>query len=734
MSSHEPDMQSGRESRERRRLNRPWGLPKWPDSRWADLAFSFAVGIVYATWLVGFKAMNPSDISWLGSDPSASVIGWELFRQDPHPHWPLTFTGNLGYPIGSSVALTDLIPLLALIFKPFSALLPSPFQYLGIASVLACTLQLFFAIRLFRWILGPDRFAIVLASGFFLIAPPLTYRFSGHFALTNHWLVVASLYLLFRTVSDRSRPFPRFLVCAPSLAIISAAVNPYLMFMVAIVLTATVASLLWQRRLSWVGAVGAVVGLAVVSAAAITAVGLPLASAVGYSGSGGYGYYSMNLLSLMDPLEWKSVLLPRLPQFTAGQYEGYGYLGAGILSLALVSLPFIWRRRLTFHVKASQVVPLLVACGVLTVLAASTRVSIGSQLLVDLDPRGRLLRFLAPLRASGRLFWVPYYVILIGILTSIFTLFRRRTAIIVMAMAFAIQIADTSSVRAFVRVMTSRGLGTPLRSPVWSSLGRLHRNLIVLPAWQCDAGKTPGLRDGFRIFGFLAFEQRMRTNSYYASRYSAESIQYHCVQSTQDLYTKPLAQDSAYVVNAGAAALIEIGPSGPNHCHNVDGFTVCSSATDFGMGAGGANYLREMNASGRFLASDSTNTPEFLLSGWYPGPGPLIWSDGNGVLGFMLSPDQRSRCNRLALHFKVLVGRNPVEYSIRSGELLATGAIAGSAAPAILDLHVQLPLRPGLVQSFEVKTKNPPRPVDIGLNQDPREIGLGLVEARLVPR
>ena len=184
----------------RQRLTNLLWRVKWPDSRWADLAFSLAVALVYATSLLGIKAINPRDISWLGGDPAASVVGWELFRQDPHPHWPLTFTDRLGYPIGSAVALTDLIPLLALIFKPFSALLPSPFQYLGIASVLACTLQLYFAIRLFRWFLGPDRFAIFLAGGFFLIAPPLTYRFSGHFALTNHWLVVASIYLLFRAV------------------------------------------------------------------------------------------------------------------------------------------------------------------------------------------------------------------------------------------------------------------------------------------------------------------------------------------------------------------------------------------------------------------------------------------------------------------------------------------------------------------------------------------------------
>jgi transposase len=39
-------------------------------------------------------------------------IGWELFRQDPHWHWPLTYTDRVGYPVGENVALLDPNPLL----------------------------------------------------------------------------------------------------------------------------------------------------------------------------------------------------------------------------------------------------------------------------------------------------------------------------------------------------------------------------------------------------------------------------------------------------------------------------------------------------------------------------------------------------------------------------------------------------------------------------------------------
>ena len=84
-------------------------------------------------------------------------------------------------------------PLFAVLLKPFSPLLPEPFQYLGIEAVLACALQFFFSIRLFCLILGLNSLGILLCSAFFLVSPALVYRLNCHLAASNHWLLVASL-------------------------------------------------------------------------------------------------------------------------------------------------------------------------------------------------------------------------------------------------------------------------------------------------------------------------------------------------------------------------------------------------------------------------------------------------------------------------------------------------------------------------------------------------------------
>lgn len=89
--------------------------------------------------------------------------------------------------------------------------------------------------------------------------------------------------------------------------------------------------------------------------------------------------------------------------------------------------------------------------------------------------------------------------------------------------------------------------------------------------------------DGYRTFGFLAFEQHMRTNSYYPGRYSSALWQTQCSDAVSALSRKPLSPDSAYVVTYALAQRIADGPTGPGVCHSLDHFILCSPKNDFGL-------------------------------------------------------------------------------------------------------------------------------------------------------
>ncbi len=290
-------------------------------------------------------------------------------------------------------------------------------------------------------------------------------------------------------------------------------------------------------------------------------------------GSGGYRYFSMNLLSPIDSIGYGSIIRTKLPYSAGGQYEGYNYLGAGIILLILLVVCYvIVRRDQLKSLDKRWVIPLLLCCLVLTLMAFSTKISVGSHSLIDVDPHEKLTHFLAPMRASGRLFWLPYYTILIAVLAAPLLLLRKAWANALLAVVLILQVADTAPLRRFgspssVKVMPTRY--DRLYGQIWAPC---TRNLVILSAWQCDIEGSPGGLSGYGIFGLLAADQKMTTNSYYSGRYTGVSKELHCAQSISDLAEKPLSPDTAYVVSLALAAIIAEGPTGPGKCHDLDGF------------------------------------------------------------------------------------------------------------------------------------------------------------------
>jgi hypothetical protein len=579
--------------------------PHRHQSFWLDLAIALLAGFFYALLVMGPTPLNPRNVNWVAFDPAYHYIGWELYRQDPHVHWPITYTDRLGYPKGESVALLDLNPLMAVALKPLSPLLSEPAQYFGIEVILVCTLQFFFAMRLFRLLIGPHLVAIALCSAFFLLAPPLNYRFWGHYSLSNQWLLIAALYLFARAQQESPGAVRRFTISGVALAAFAVGINPYLAFEVLLILIAAVGSLLWRKKISvWQGA-----GIAAVTAGAGFAVayafGLVISGGRGY-GSGGYRDLSMNLLAPIDPRGWNSMLFPRWQSASFGQYEGYNYFGAGVLIVAVIAIvAALLNRKKLPSLDKRWLLPLALCCLLLSVLALSTKVTLGARTLIDLDPGQHFSALFAPLRASGRLFWAPYYALLAGILALPFLLatqvsvqtkdanpsassgqalgHRRNWATLLVAAALVLQFADTASLRRWVRTTISEQHPSPLKSAIWATLGAQHQNLIVLPAWQCAHNASPGGPEGYRFLGFLAIQQHMRINSYQSARYTGVAQDYHCSQAPAELSQQPLASDSAYVVTPELADAIAHGPTGPGKCHDLDGFILCSMKTDFGL-------------------------------------------------------------------------------------------------------------------------------------------------------
>ena len=369
----------------------------WLNSVWFDLSIALLAGFAYALLVMGPKPLNPRNVNWVAFDPAYHYIGWELFRQDPHLHWPLTYTDRLGYPKGESVSLIDLNPLMAVVLKPLSPLLPEPAQYFGIEVILACALQFFFAFRLLRLLIGPNLAGVALCSAFFLLAPPLNYRFWGHYSLSNQWVLIAALYIFARAQESTPHVVRRFVISGLVLTAISVGINPYLAFQVLLILVAGVASLLWRKAATLPQSLGILGALVTVGFVVAYAFGLVISGGRGYA-SGGYRDLSMNLLAPIDPRGWTSLIFPRLHSASFGQYEGYNYFGAGVLLLAAVAfITAILQRDKLPRLDKRWFVPIAVCCLLLTLLALSTKVTLGARTLIDFDPGQKFSEYFAPL-------------------------------------------------------------------------------------------------------------------------------------------------------------------------------------------------------------------------------------------------------------------------------------------------------------------------------------------------
>lgn len=101
----------------------------------------------------------------MDGDPATHWLGWQFFRQAPLLQWPLGANRAYGMEIGSSIVFTDSIPIMAFIFKPFSAWLPETFQYIGIWVLLCFMLQAYFAWKLLS-LITPNRWLALVGSAF----------------------------------------------------------------------------------------------------------------------------------------------------------------------------------------------------------------------------------------------------------------------------------------------------------------------------------------------------------------------------------------------------------------------------------------------------------------------------------------------------------------------------------------------------------------------------------------
>jgi len=404
-----------------------------------SVLIAILIGAVSFHQVVGIGVLDFSNILWLttSSDTFTQYLGWEFFRKDAW-HWPLGANPRYGLEFSSSVIFSDSIPLVSIPLKLFANLLPEVFQFAGYWLLACFILQAYFTIKLVN-LMTPGLLIPSATAILFIYAPAFLWRLHSH-SLLAHWLVLLALYIY---LSNEGEGIRRALKWA-ALLTASVLVHTYFTGILSILWIADMAQ---RNRESdrdfksrWVE-----VSLTLTSiGAALWAAGFfPLTTS--YL-SGGYGIHRFNLTSLLNPQGglhsdgdiW-SRLLPPLPQ-GPGDYEGFSFLGLGGILAILCALPAFWKSRPPLI--NQRMIPLLLACVLLSLFAISNKVGLGARTYEIWMPE-ILIQAVSTMRASGRFFWPVYYLMLLYALNLIVRNYDRRVAsVLVCAFALA-QAYDT---------------------------------------------------------------------------------------------------------------------------------------------------------------------------------------------------------------------------------------------------------------------------------------------------
>lgn len=410
------------------------------------------IGILIFFIVYGATPLDVTNDAWImagydESDLTQHYAGWVLFRSADWT-FPLGMIESMADGTGTMLTFTDSIPIVAIFFKAIDFMLPETFQYFGWYILICFILQAIAGYKIVRRKVDKPKWCYV-GTLLFLLSPILLERSFRHTALGSHWFVLFALLIYLKSRDARKEGKEVFSVGYIVLNVLTVLIHPYFLPMVMIFTALTAWENILQFR-NWIRNgvyLAANVVLAYGAGWLVGALGWDIESA-----RFGYGHFSMNLNAIINPLslggyEW-SKFLPQLPQIH-GNYDGFNYLGLGILILSAVAAWIGAKKWLACTDKKQWLkdnIYLILALVFLTVFSVTNVVTWNDKELLNIPIPDWLYWKAGIFRASGRIFYPVYYVIFTYIIYQLAEMPQVRVGLGILIAGVIIQFVDMSGV------------------------------------------------------------------------------------------------------------------------------------------------------------------------------------------------------------------------------------------------------------------------------------------------
>ena len=443
-----------------------------------------ALGVACFLWVYGASVINPLYDAWLFNtdmDLKQHYIGWCHYRMSDW-HFPVGLIDTLSYPTSVSVIYTDSIPLVALIFKLFRNILPLRFQYFGMFGLFSFMLMGGISSQLIYELIC-EYTVSAAASLVYILGFTVLQRMFYHTALGAQWIIVLALYIW---VKRRKREYTGFLSSSlvyAMMGILCVGIHTYYVPMVGSILLAASAERIIKLNkdltnekspeIQVSGGRGGTVLCEIAGLAAFCIAGILTLYVFGgfYGASSGYGEgfgsFISNLNTFINPL-YGSIVLRPMKLYYDWQYEGYGYLGIGVLICILI---IIWGCIYNIHIKSiaesekpAGIIRAFMAghSGLCTgavlfaldlLLAVLPTMTFSDKKIIGI-PMPQLIRNVFGIfRSNGRFIWVPVYLVMTGAIVYTYRILcpfilnlRKGKSILIktMLLIMLLQVLDTT--------------------------------------------------------------------------------------------------------------------------------------------------------------------------------------------------------------------------------------------------------------------------------------------------
>jgi len=388
-------------------------------------AISLATLFILYTFPTGFITGNSS--YWLSQhdDITQYIAGFNAYFSEKW-HFPLFKIDSFNYPVGTRSTFVDIIPIYSLLLKlilPNSLFGINPFGYYIALCFIAQGISAWLILR----VLNINSYlALLTLSIFFILSASLLARL-GHISLMSHFLILLSFVLYIRA---KKNPYQPFLWTA--LLTVAFYINIYLFTISLTIFFATIVTNFKKIQLKQNLTQLFMPLLLIALSSYLTIFPLPSGE---FAQDFGWGYYSMNLLAPFYGGAFINIPNAEMP----GQYEGFNYLGLGLISLLIYALYLQKKHDKDFFSRHRYISILFI---LFFIYSLSHEVYIGTFKLLSINYPNFLDSLFHQFRASGRFFWPVTYAAAIFSIVMLLRYTNTKKAALILILALLVQVAD----------------------------------------------------------------------------------------------------------------------------------------------------------------------------------------------------------------------------------------------------------------------------------------------------